>query len=46
MHQSFSRCPSLSFDNAGRLRKSFQKFSNDPSYSSRSARADWRNSGR
>ena len=46
MHQTSSRTPSLSFDMAGRLRKSFQKFSKDPSYSSRRPRADSRNSGR
>ena len=45
MHQSFNRTPSLSFDMAGRLRKSFQKFSKDPSYWSRRILADSRNSG-
>ena len=31
MHQSLSSVSSLSFENDGRLRKSFQKLSNEPS---------------
>ena len=46
MHQSFSSAWSVSFANAGRERKSSQKRSNEPSYWSRSARTDLRNSGR